>query len=841
MTIHWEGERPRGPWWRVALRVGAVLFLVALVTGGVLGLAAYTHYAREVPEFDSIDDYRPPVVSRIFGRTGRTIGELYRERREFLPYDRIPPRLVEAFIASEDARFFEHGGIDFMGILRAALANLRAGRVVQGGSTITQQVAKSLIISEEGYEAGSARKLSRKIREAILARRLERRLSKDAIITMYLNQIFLGNQAYGVQSAAQAYFRKNVDELNVAEMALLAGLPQAPSRYSPFRHPKVARERREYVLRRMVEEGFITEADLEAAEETPIVVQPAPNLIREVAPYFTEHVRRLLGERYDDDQLLTGGLRVWTTVDVERYRAAENAVYEKLRLVDKRQGYRGPLLRLESKPERTRFLGRYADELKARGKEGPLETGELYLALITDIDRRRDQIRVRIGPHRAVLPLAAMRWAREVDPRVWYEGGLLRRIPRSFRVGDVVHVRVIAYRALREDVYAQGFLEHVPKRGTTLVQLEQEPNLEVALLSQDVETGYVHAMVGGYAFERSEFNRALQACRQPGSSFKPVVYSAALAKADMTPSSIILDAPLAFNDAEAQNRWKPNNFAGTFRGEVTLRTALMHSMNVPAIRILDRVGVGTAIRWAKELGIESELRPELGLALGASCVTMGELLRVYATIAAGGVKRERTFITRIEDRHGNVLFDGGHPRDGWSSFGTKLQRAMRRTETRPERVIDRDVAFVITKLMRNVVENGTGTAAKKVGVPVAGKTGTTNDSFDAWFVGFTKEIATAAWVGFDDYVLPMGRYEQGGRAALPVWVDYMKAAIKHPTDEFEPPPGVVMVRIDPETGKRAPPENLNAVEEAYVRGTEPEEVAARDGEAQPDAFFMLDN
>lgn len=840
MTIRWEGERPRGPWWRVALRLLAVLLIVGSVTGAVAGLAAYVHFAREVPDFATLDDYRPSVVSRIYGQSGRVIGELYRERREVLPYDQIPPRLVEAFLASEDARFFEHGGIDFWGILRAAFANLRAGRVVQGGSTITQQVAKSLLISEEGYEAGSAKKISRKIREAILARRLERRLSKDDIITLYLNQIFLGNQAYGVQSAAQAYFRKNVDELNLAEVALLAGLPQAPSRYSPFRHPQVARERRKYVLRRMVEVGFITEEDLEQAEKTPIRVFHAPNLMREVTPYFTEHVRRLLTERFDDETLLTGGLKVWTTVDVERYRAAENAVYDKLRVVDKRQGFRGPLLRLESSEERERFLQRYAEEMSARGQD-ELRPGELYLGLVTKVDRQQDHLRVRVGPHRALLPLAAMRWAREVDPQVWYEGGLLRRIPSSFRVGDVIHVRVTDYATLRQDEFARPHLDGVPKRGTTLVQLEQEPDLEVALLSRDVDTGYVQAMVGGYAFERSEFNRALQSCRQPGSSFKPVIYSAALQEAEMTPSSIILDAPLAFNDAEAQNRWKPNNFEGTFQGEVTLRTALMHSMNVPAIRILDRVGVGTAIRFAKDLGIESELRPELGLALGSSCVTMGELLGVYSAIAAGGVRKEARFITRIEDRDGRVLLDRGHPKDPWASFGTKLRRGMQVTEKPPERVMDRNVAFVMTKLMRNVVEHGTGTSAKRVGVPVAGKTGTTNDSFDAWFVGFTPEIATAAWVGFDDYVLPMGRYEQGGRAALPVWVDYMKKAVKHPTGEFEAPPGVVFVDIDPETGKRAPPENLRSVREAYVKGTEPSEVAAREGEAQPDAFFMLDN
>jgi penicillin-binding protein 1A len=842
MTIRWEGERPRGPWWRVLLRLAFVLAFVLGVAGGATGLGAYHHFAAEVPDFDALEDYRPAIITRIYGQTGRVVGELYRERREPLPYDRIPPRLVEAFLASEDARFFEHGGIDPWGILRAAFANLRAGRVVQGGSTITQQVAKSLLISEEGYASGSARKLSRKIREAILARRLEQRLSKDDIIALYLNQIFLGNQAYGVQSAAQAYFRKSVGELNLAEMALLGGLPQAPSRYSPFRHPKVARERRRYVLRRMVEEGFISEAELEDAEATPIRVFRAPNRFREVAPFFTEHVRRLLSERYDEDTLLTQGLSVFTTVDVERYRGAENAVYDKLRLVDKRQGFRGPLLRLPSASEQAHFLERYEAELRARGLEGPLEMDALYLGLIAGIDRKRGHVRVRIGSHPALLPVAGMRWARPVDPQVRYDSALLDRVPSSLAVGDVVHVRVTDAERLRATAAGTPSVRSIPRRPKLpLVRLEQEPTLEVALLSQSVETGYVLAMVGGYAFERSEFNRALQACRQPGSAFKPVVYSAALEVAEMTPSSIILDAPLAFNDAQAQNRWKPNNFAGTFKGEVTLRTALMNSMNVPAIRILDRVGVGRAIRYAKKLGITSELRPELGLALGSSCVTMGELLGVYATIAGGGQKTPRRFITRIEDRDGRVLFDDGHPSDPWASFDTKLKRALAVTRTPSERVMDRDVAFVMTKLMQNVVEHGTGQAAKRVGVPVAGKTGTTNDSFDAWFVGFTPEIATAAWVGFDDYVLPMGRYEQGGRAALPVWVDYMKRAIKEPTEDFEPPPGVVFVSIDPETGQRAPEDRADAVLEAYVRGTEPEEFAAGEGEAQPDAFFMLDN
>ncbi len=840
MTIYFEGQRSLAPIWRPILRIFAVLVVMGTVGGFVVGAVTYATYSRDVPNFESVEDYRPRVVSRILSQSGCATGELFRERREVLAYEQIPPRLVAAFVASEDARFFEHSGIDFFGILRAAWANLRAGRVVQGGSTITQQVAKSLLISEEGYRAGSAKKISRKIREAILARRLERKLSKDEILALYLNQIFLGNQAYGVQSAAQAYFRKNVGELNLAEMALIAGLPQAPSRYSPFRHPKVARERRRYVLRRMVEEGHVSEAELQAAEATPIQVFRAPDLIREVAPYFTEHVRRLLNERFDTDELLEEGLTIHTTVDLDKYRAAERATYEKLRLVDKRQGYRGPLLRLADADERSNFHERYTAELRSQRGDGPLQEGELVLGLVERVDRERDNLHLRVGPHRAVLPLAAMRWARPVDPQVWYEGGLLGSLPRSFQEGDVLHVRVTSFKALRQDVYAQGYLKTIPKKAT-LVALEQEPDLESALMSQSVETGYVEAMVGGYAFERSEFNRALQACRQPGSSFKPVVYAAALDEAEMTASSIILDAPLAFNDATAQNRWKPANFEGRFQGEVTLRTALMNSMNVPAIRILSRVGVGNAIRYARRLGIESELRPELGLALGSSCVTMGEMVGAYMIFASGGVDTPRRFITRIEDRNGRILMDRGHPRDPWAGFGTKLRRAVAVSDQPRRDVIDPKIAFLITKLMRNVVENGTGRPARNVGVPVAGKTGTTNDSFDAWFVGFSPDLVTAAWVGFDDYVLPMGRYEQGGRAALPLWVSYMKEVVARPAEEFAPPPGIVMVGIDPRTGKRAREGSQTSVLEAFIAGTQPAEFASAEGEAQPDAFFMLDN
>ncbi len=843
MNATYEGERPKGRPWRLILRWMAFITVIGAVAGGIIGLLAYGHYAKQVPDFETLSDYRPKVVSQVFDQSGQLIGEFYRERRTVLPYEEVPPKLVAAFLASEDDRFFQHSGIDYLGIMRAAFANLRAGRVVQGGSTVTQQVAKSLIISAEGYKSGTAKKLSRKIKEAILARRLEQKLSKQDILTIYLNQIFLGNQAYGVQSAAQNYFRKDVSQLNIAEIALLGGLPQAPSRYSPFRHPKRAKARREYVLRRMLEEKIITQAELDEAKETPIIVYRAPEYSREVTPYFTEQVRRQVTEMYGDQKVLEEGLRIHTTVDVERYRAAEDAAYNNLRMVDKRQGYRGPLARFPTEAARNKFLDKYGKELKALGSYEKLTQEKLYVGLIQKIDRRDNNIYLDIGPHKAILPLATMRWARKVDSQVWFERGLLTKIPNTFKVGDAVLVRPTSLKETKKDRFARGWLRKLPKDRPelTLVALEQEPNLEAALLSEEAESGYVLAMLGGYAFDRSEFNRALQSCRQPGSSFKPIVYASALDLKGWTPATVILDAPLAFNDSTAKKRWKPSNFSSKFLGEVTMRMALQNSMNVPAIRILDAVGLGDAIAYAHKLGIKSELRPELGLALGASCVTMGELVSVYSLFSNYGKRVKRRFITRIEDRDGKVIYDNGYHKDPWAGLSRKIDRAIAWTDQKPERIMDRQTAFLITKLMRNVVNGGTGTPAQRVGSPVAGKTGTTNDSFDAWFVGFTTKITTAVWVGYDNYEMPMGRYEQGGRAALPLWVSYMKKAIKAKTKEFAPPPGITFVRIDPKTGRRARPDTIGSVREAFKAGTEPSQFAAKAGEVSSDEAFMYDN
>jgi penicillin-binding protein 1A len=844
MNVVLEGQRDKGTFFRRVLRWALFFGTTTVITVGVAGLIAWGIFSKDVPDFNTIDDYHPKAVTRVFDQSGQLIGEFYRERRIFLPYDRVPPKLVQAFLASEDDRFFEHKGIDYFGLVRAAVKNLRAGRVVQGGSTITQQVAKSLLISAEGYSKGKAKKLSRKVKEAILARRLEKKLKKEEILTLYLNQIFLGNQAYGVEAASENYFRKTVNDMNVAEMALIAGLPQAPSRYSPFLHPQEAKNRREYVLSRMEADGYITKQERQEANETPITVYPARDISREVTPYFTEQVRRMLVDKYGEKKVLDEGLEVWTTVDVERYRSAEDSAYDNLRMVDKRQGYRGPLKQLPTKEEREAFLKAYSDELQRLNRYAKLEDGELYVAVITQIDRKARSIFLRIGPHKALLPLATMRWARKVDPNQWFDHSLITEIPKSFNVGDVLSVRATSLDRIKKDRYAKDYLGAIPSDPTLkLVQLEQEPDLECAILSEQARSGYVLAMIGGYSFERSEFNRSLQACRQPGSSFKPIIYSAALDLKKMTWSSKVLDAPfgdLTTYDENAHRHWKPQNFqSNTFMGEVTLRYALQNSMNIPAIRVLNEVGLKDAIAWAHKLGISTELRPELGLALGASCVTMGDLADVYTLFSNYGARMKRRFITRVLDRYGNVIDDDGWWGDPWSGIDMKIARAIK--EKPLQQVIDRDTGYLITKGMRNVVQGGTGTPAQALGVPVAGKTGTTNDSFDAWFVGFTTDIVTAAWVGYDDYEYPMGKYEQGGRAALPLWLGYMQRAIKGKrTGEFEPTEGVTFVRIDPKTGARAREDTVGAVSEAFRIGTEPHEYVANKDEARHNAAGLVD-
>jgi len=812
-----DGLPPRRPLGRRALRW---LLFLGIAVGNVAlaaGIAAYLYFARGLPELPAIDSYRPPIITEVISADGQISGEFFDERRKVVPYDRIPRRVVQAFIASEDKNFFTHGGIDVFGTLRAAVNTFVLRRKVQGGSTITQQTAKALLISAEGFAQGSRRNLARKVRELILAKRLERAFTKEQILWMYLNGVYLGHHSYGVQAAAENYYRKNVEDLTLEEAALIAGLPQAPSRYSPFSRPEAAKERRRYVLRRMQEEGYVTAGERAHAADAEVKVFGVDDVFRETAPFYVEQVRRYVVDRYGNDRLLHQGLRVETAMDLEKQRDAQAAMLRGLMEVDHRQGFTGPVAHVEGE-ERRALQAR----LSRVWPKGGIALGGYAVGVVTKVDAAAAE--VEVGENRGLLPISGMRWARRPNPEVYYPDALISRVSSALKAGDVVLLRRVARAELakREGELAVGRAKEVPE-ADLLFSLEQDPALQGALVSVDPQSGYVAAMVGGYDFEASEFNRAFQACRQPGSAFKPIVYSAAVERLDYTPATILTDAPLVFRDDE--NSWKPQNYGETFKGDVTLRTALVNSMNIPAVKtaeaLASRFGVGALGEWAKGLGLSTPVKQELGSALGSSCVNLWELTNVYALFARLGEKRPSTFVKRVLDRDGNVLEDHADWRDPWVGVETRLAAGFAEVSRKREQPVTPQTAYILVKLMREVATVGTGARAAALGKPAAGKTGTTNDSFDTWFMGFTHDLATGVWLGYDINVTPLGRYETGGHAALPIWLDYMKAALEgRAQQDWEAPEGIVEMKIDPQTGKPVEDKDKGVVE-PFKLGTEP--------------------
>jgi len=808
------GLPPVRPPWQRALR-WALFAAIVLVNVGVAAVAAlWLHFGSGLPEIPSVEGYRPPIITELVSSDGQIAGEFFEERRKVVPYGRIPRRLIQAFIASEDQRFFDHGGVDWRGTARAAFTTYLLRKGVKGGSTITQQTAKAILVSAEGFEEGTRRNLRRKIRELILATRLERAFSKEQILWLYLNGVYLGHHSYGVQSAAENYFRKNVEDLTLEEAALLAGLPQAPSRYSPFAHPETAKERRRYVLRRMAEEGFITVEERTRAEAAEVKVFGVDDVFRETAPFYVEQVRRQVVERYGNDRLLHDGLRVELAMDLEKQRVAQAAMLKGLMEVDHRQGFNGPVQHVEGEA-RAALQAR----LERAWPAGALQVGDYAVGIVERVEEKAAA--VRVGGQQGVLPLLGMRWARKPNPEVFHPEGLITRVAGVLRGGDVILVR----RVDRKELEAAGDAKAAKElpAAEVYLALEQDPKLQGALVSVDPKSGAVVAMVGGYDFDSSEFNRAFQSCRQPGSAFKPIVYSAAVEKLDWNPATILTDAPLVFRDDE--NAWKPQNYGQDFKGDVTLRTALVNSMNIPAVKTAEalssRLGPAFLGEWAKALGLSTPVKPELGSALGSSCVSLWELTGVYATFARYGEKRPGVMLKRVLDRDGRTLEDHTEPRDPWVPLSTRLGAAVAEVSRARERAMDEKTAYILVSLMREVATVGTGAGAARLGKPAAGKTGTTNDSFDTWFMGFTQDLATGVWLGYDINVTPLGRYETGGHAALPIWLDYMATSLRgRPQEEFEPPPGIVKVRIDPATGKPVA-EGQKGVEEPFKEGSEP--------------------
>jgi penicillin-binding protein 1A len=823
-----EAPKRRRRWLRWLL--GTFLFFLLLTAGGAVGAYFYImhKYGRDVPDITWAEHYRPPIVSNVVSGDDQLLAEFYKERRRVIPYDRIPKKLIQAFVAAEDANFFDHPGIDIKGVIRATIQNILSGRKKSGASTLTQQTAKAILITTWGFDRGTEKTLKRKVAEAILARRLETHFTKEEILNLYLNQVYLGHSSYGVQSAAENYFRKNAWDLTLGEMSLLAGLPQSPSRYSPFKHPEAAKHRRLYVLRRMLEEGMITKEQHDAAASEEVVVFPVEDTMHETAPFIAEHVRRDLAERYGNDRLLTDGLTVSTTVDLDLERVATDASIHGVAEVDKRQGYRGPLMKVE--PKTTMHPGTKGYDLalrkaivafrKLEREKGAapdwassLSEESTYVGVVLDADK--DGATVGVGDRiEGYLPLEKMKWARKPNAEVnsqTFPG--VDNASKVLSTGDVILVR-------RLSASEREGLKKKPEAGAVFA-LEQEPSIQDALVSMDPKSGYILAMIGAYDFNKSEFNRAFQACRQPGSSFKPIVYSAAFEKKGYTPATLVLDAPIVFDDPTSAVRWKPSNFEPEFKGEVTVREALINSMNIPAVRTLEDVGVKDVAAWAHQLGISTKINEDLSIALGSSCVYLWDLTQVYALLNQGGRRVHPTFIRRVLDRDGHVLEDHSAYYDPWTSLKTRIAAGYAALFQTREQVMSPQSAFITTHLMEEVCKYGTAAHATTMGRIVAGKTGTTNDLYDAWFMGFSTDIVTGVWVGYDNYDTPMDRYETGGHTALPIWMDYMSAALKgHPNREFPQPEGITWVSIDEKTGQRAKA-GEGAVLEPFKTGTEP--------------------
>jgi len=778
----------------IAAAAIAIIFL--------LGFTGWFYYMlAKLPKVDTLADYKPPIVTQVLGDDGSLVGEFYLERRTVVPVDKIPRKLIQAFVSAEDSNFFQHKGIDYFGIVRAAIKNVISMRKKEGASTITQQVAKSMLLtSEKSY--------SRKIKEAILASRMEKKLSKDEILYIYLNQIYLGAGAYGVQLAAETYFGKGVDQLNLAEMAMLAGLPKAPNSYSPIKHMEKAKERQSYVLERMVKEAYITEAEALHAKNTIIEIKPLKKVNSEQSAYFLEQIRIQLEQKYGEDRMYKEGLKIYTTMNADMQKAAYEAVLHGLKEVDKRQGFRGPV-RYLAENEMDAFLKQIED-----GIEGlSLRQGATYQGVVTRIDSAHGDITIRVGDRTGTLPRKNMIWAGKVH--LLESFGKPDDKGKGISLGSVLEVNVS--------------LPDTNKSGA-IFTLDQSPLAQAAIIAIDPRSGGVKALIGGYDFKKSQFNRAMQAKRNPGSAFKPIIYASAIEKG-LTPATIFEDSPVEYESGK-EKAWKPKNYDNIYRGNVTMREALTNSINVVSVKILEQIGVDTAIETAKKLGITSPLDANLTLALGSSSLTPIELTTAYAAFASGGYRPTPYFVTKVTDSSGKVLEEIQTPQIPVFSSSTSainlsipstglLTTSPPANPLTPVQVMSPETAYIMTNLMESVVTSGTGQRARAVGRPVAGKTGTTNDMKDAWFIGFVPQLVAGVWVGYDQEK-SLGAGGSGGQAAAPIWTEFMQRALARvPVEDFRVPPNVTFALIDPRSGRLARDGSEGAVTECFVSGTEP--------------------
>lgn len=781
------------------LTILTCLMLLGVIGAGAGGLWIFYEYGKGLPDHRQLRDYEPPVMTRVHAGDGRLLAEYAIEKRVFVPIAAMPARLVQAFIATEDQDFFEHKGVDITGIARAVIVNLRnlgTGRRLVGASTITQQVAKNFLLTSEVS-------VNRKIKEAILAFRLERAFPKERILELYLNEIYLGYQSYGVAAAALNYFDKSLNELTVAEVAYLAALPKAPNNYHPVRKHRAAIARRNWAVGRMLDEGFISGTEAEAAIATSLQVRKRRETELVRADYFAEEVRRELLTLYGRDRLYKGGLAVHTTVDPRLQVIADRVLRKGLERYDFRHGWRGPLARVPADSDWRAAIEAF---------EPPPGMFDRVVGIVVRTDSKGADLLVQ-GGRRGYMPLEQMLWARP-----WAEGQTLG--PPVRQPSDVVSPGDIV--SLRPETHAPATVngERTPYPPDTY-GLSQIPEIEGGIVALDPHTGRVLAMSGGYDPERSAFNRVTQAWRQPGSAFKPFVYLAAMENG-YTPSTRILDAPFVVDQGAGRPKWRPANYTKKFYGPSTMRLGIEKSRNLMTVRLAQAVGMEAISRFAERFGIVDRLDPLLSMSLGAGETTLLRLTLAYAMLVNGGREITPTFIDRIQDRHGLTVFrhDTRACHACRQSFWTG-QPVPALPDNR-EQLADPGSAYQIVSMLEGVVQRGTGRQISAVGKPLAGKTGTTNNQVDTWFVGFSPDLAVGVFIGFD---MPrgLGKKETGSSVAAPVFRDFMMAALdEQPGLPFRIPPGIRLVRIDPETGAPAGPLSPGVILEAFKPGTVPE-------------------
>jgi len=779
---------------------GTIIFVAAVAAAAGL----LWHYSQSLPDYSQLQDYEPAVMTRVHASDGSLLAEYARERRLYIPIQAVPKLVTHAFVAAEDKNFYEHGGIDFSGIARAATLYIQqygSGRRPQGASTITQQVAKNFLLTNE-------LSFARKIKEALLAMKIERAFSKERILELYLNEIYLGMGAYGVAAASLLYFDKSVHELSVAEAAYLAALPKAPNNYHPFRQRERALERRNYVLDRMAEDHYITVQEAEKAKKEPLKITPRPTGAHIfAAEYFAEEVRRYIYDNYTEKKLYEGGLSVRATLDPKMQVLARKVLVDGFVNFDEQHGYRGAAQKIDPAGD----WGAKLAEVKALSDVAPWR-----LAVVLEADDA--SARIGLQPSRepggalskeretGTIALEGMKWAKA-------RGKTPTKVSQVLSPGDVVYVEPL---------------------GGGQFRLRQVPEVSGAIVVMDPQTGRVLAMAGGFSYDQSQFNRATQALRQPGSSFKPLVYAAALDNG-YTPSTVVLDAPIEIDTGTGI--WAPENYTRKYYGPSTLRFGIEQSRNVMTVRLAQDIGMPLIGEYAKRFGVYDNLPPYLSFALGAGETTLLRMVGAYAMFDNGGRKIQPTLIDRIQDRYGHTIYKHdsrecrGCDADKWADENEPTLIDNR------ERVLDPMTAYQITSIMEGVVQRGTATVVKEVGKPIAGKTGTTNDEKDAWFIGFSPDLVVGVYLGYDK-PRHLGRGATGGVLAAPIVRDFMKVALADkPAVPFRVPPGIKLIRIDPRSGMRAGPGDQRVILEAFKPGTAPSDnysaIGVSDADGRP--------